>query len=87
MMTRIMTFLMVVIAGMTIISCEKFEEGIPPKDVRKDFNAMYPDAKDVEWEKEGNCWKVSYEIGVYPNVVEYETLYDSSGNWILTRKD
>lgn len=86
-MTRIMTFLMMALIASVIISCDKFENGVPAKELRKDFSAMNPGAKDVEWERKGNCWQVSYEIGTYPDVVEYESLYDASGDWVMTKTE
>lgn len=72
---------------MMSVSCEKYEDGRPSKDVRTEFAKMYPDAWDVEWEFEGNMWKVSFETGTRPDGTDNEALYDMDGNWIKTITD
>lgn len=69
------------------LSCDKYEDGRPARSVIHEFESMYPDAKDVEWEKEGLYWSVSFETGTRPDVVEHEAWYDTDGNWIRTETD
>ena len=71
------------------------EEGTTPeidpvpevKDPVEEFNRMYPDAFDVEWEDEGNYWEVSFEMGEAGSVVECEAIYDKNGNWLCTETE
>lgn len=79
--------LAVAVTVMALLSCEKYEDGKPAKEVRTEFKNMYPDAKDVEWEAEAGYWKVSFETGKAPAVQEHEAWYDVSGNWIRTETD
>ena len=65
-------------------ACEKYDDGRPSKDVRSEFNRMYPDAWDVEWEYQAGLWKVSFETGNRPHGTDYEAWYDSEGNWVDT---
>ena len=58
-----MIFAVAAIAALTLLSCEKYEDGKPAKSVRSEFAEMYPDARDVEWEAEAGYWKVSFETG------------------------
>lgn len=74
-------------AALTLLSCEKYDDGKPSKDVRSEFNKMYPGARDVEWEPEFGNWVVSFETGKVPNVKEHEAWYDVSGNWLRTETD
>lgn len=73
--------------AMSLLSCEKYEDGKPSKDVRTQFKDMYPDARDVEWEAERGLWQVSFETGTPPAVKEHEAWYDANGNWIRTETD
>ena len=82
-MKKIMMILACVVA-MTTVACEKYEDGRPSKDVRTEFNKMYPDAKDVEWGHEPGCWVVSFETGTPPNVLEHEARYEADGTWVGT---
>ena len=66
------------------VSCEKYDDGRPSKNVRNEFNQMYPDAKDVEWDVESGHWKVSFETGKAPNRIEHEAWYAEDGTWIRT---
>lgn len=80
--------ILAVVAAMSATSaCDKYEDGRPSKDVRTEFENMYPGAKDVEWEYEGRCWKVSFETGTSPNRIDREAWFDMDGNWIRTETD
>ena len=78
-----MIFAVAAMAALTLLSCEKYEDGKPAKSVRSEFAEMYPDARDVEWEREGAYWVVSFEI----DRVDHEAWYDESGNWVRTVRD
>ncbi len=86
-MKKIFIALAVAIACLTALSCEKYEDGRPARSVISEFNRMYPDAKDIEWEPERGYWKVSFETGRVPNRIEREAWYDASGNWLRTETD
>lgn len=75
------------IAAAALLSCEKYDDGKPSKAVRAEFNSMYPNARDVEWELEYGNWKVSFETGTAPNVKEREAWFDVNGNWLRTETD
>lgn len=86
-MKRISAFAVMAALAMSLLSCEKYEDGKPSRDVRTQFKDMYPDARDVEWEAERGLWQVSFETGTPPAVKEHEAWYDSNGNWIRTETD
>ena len=75
------------IAAIAFVSCDRYEDGRPSKDVRSEFARMYPDAFDVEWEWDGMNWDVSFETGKRPNGTEKEAWYDADGNWLRTTTD
>lgn len=86
-MKRIMMILTVAVTFLTVMSCDKYEDGRPSKDVRKEFERMYPDARDVEWEYQGAYWEVSFETGSRPDVKEHTAWYDKDANWIQTKTE
>lgn len=86
-MKKIFTILTVIAAVILSVSCEKYEDGKPSKDVRTEFADMYPDAWDVEWERNGSGWIVSFETGKRPNGTEHKAWYDKDGAWIQTVTD
>jgi len=86
-MKKIMMILTIAVATCAAISCDKYDDGRPAKDVRSEFNRMYPDAFDVEWDWEGTCWEVSFETGTRQNPVDHEAWYEKSGDWIRTETD
>lgn len=86
-MKRISAFAVMAALAMSLLSCEKYEDGKPSRDVRTQFKDMYPDARDVEWEAERGLWQVSFETGTPPAVKEHEAWYDANGNWIRTETD
>ncbi len=83
-MKKIFAILTVASAVFTMGSCEKYEDGRPPRQAINDFEAAYPDAFDIEWDYEGTYWEVSFETGTKPNGIEHTSRYDLSGNWIET---
>ena len=87
-MKRIITILAVTAALIGAVSCEKYEDGRPPKDVRSEFARMYPGAWDVEWERTGGVyWVVSFETGNRPYGTDRKAWYDEKGVWIQTVTD
>lgn len=84
-MKRIILILAAVAALATTSACDKYDDGRPSKDVRSEFNRMYPDAWDIEWEYNGMYWEVDFETGSRPNGIEHSAWYDASGNWVQTR--
>ena len=57
------------------------------KDVEAEFNNMFPDATDVEWEDEGEYWEVSFEMETPEGEVEGEVWFDKDGNWLGTETE
>ena len=86
-MKRIFTILTIALTVTAAMSCEKYEDGKPSKDVRAEFSKMYPDAWDVEWERYGGDWVVSFETGRRPDGTDHKAFYDKNGNWIQTITD
>lgn len=86
-MKKIMAILAVAAAIAAISSCDKYDDGRPSKDVRSEFNRMYPDAWDVEWEFNGLYWEVDFETGSRPNGIEHSAWYDKAANWIQTKTE
>lgn len=84
-MKRFVMISVVAAAVMMVLSCEKYEDGRPAKDVRSEFARMYPDAWDVEWERTGGeYWVVSFETGRRPDGTERKAWFDKGGVWIQT---
>ena len=86
-MKKIMMIMAVAVAALVMISCERYDDGRPQKDVRNEFNRMYPEAFDVEWEWNGTHWDVSFETGSRQNGTVHEARYDKSGNWLMTKTE
>lgn len=76
-----------VAVALTMFSCDKYEDGKPSKGVRNEFDRMYPDAWDIEWEDQGTYWEVSFETGSRPDGTDHKAWYDKGGNWIQTCTD
>lgn len=79
--------ILAIASSVIVMACDVYDDGVPSKTLRNQFRTTYPEARDVEWDREGLNWSVSYEIGQYPDVVEYETLYDKNGKWLMTKKE
>lgn len=83
-MKKYVFMILTLAAALVVASCDKYEDGKPPKDVRSEFNRMYPDAWDVEWERQGVYWEVSFETGSRPDGIDHKAWYDVKGDWIQT---
>lgn len=86
-MKKIIMMLALMSVLVTAGSCDKYDDGLPPKSARELFAEMYPDAKDVEWEVEKGYWKVSFDTGTGTSLTEYEAWYDDAGNWVRTETE
>ena len=80
MKTALFITLSVLIFG--LISCsEKYSD--VPQDVVKNFNSKFPDAEEIEWEKEDdNEWEAEFE----QSGTEYTASFDSKGAWLETER-
>lgn len=83
-MRKMILMMAAVFAILALPACDKYEDGRPSKNIINEFNRMYPDAWDIEWENEGAYWKVDFATGSRPNGVEHNAWYDLSGNWMKT---
>lgn len=66
----------------TFISCQGQSNGIPTC-VQDNFKKMFPQAVDVDWEKEGKFYTVDFEI----NTVDKEAWFDNDCKWRMTESD
>ena len=84
-MNRIIAISVMTAALLFAQSCDKYEDGKPPKEVRAEFDRMFPDAWDVEWERTASVyWVVSFETGTRPDGTDRKAWYDDKGVWIQT---
>lgn len=67
-------------------AAEEISKDQVPKAVLEAFEKAYPNAKEVEFEKEMVEGKAAYEVEYKENGKEYEILYDSEGI-ILQREE
>lgn len=58
------------------ISAQDLQTSEVPSKVQSTFSTTYTDARDVEWEKEGDHFKVEFEI----NNMDHDIWYDGDGN-------
>lgn len=102
-MKRIFLIATMVAAAIATTSCNKYDgyalsEGVrqnsrmmPPKSVSDEMPAerlQIPDnARDVEWEKEGPYWVLSYDLGRGADKKEVDVYFDADGAWVMTKTD
>lgn len=54
-----------------------------PTEVQNSFSQSYTNAKDVEWEKKGDHFKVEFEI----NRMDHDVWYDAEGKVMKSEKE
>jgi len=54
-----------------------------PEAVKQSFTSKFPDAEEIEWEKEeDNEWEAEFELGG----IEYTASFDNMGSWLETER-
>lgn len=87
-MKRLFVLLALAVGVLAMSSCDEYDDGVrPSKSIRNQFESMYPNAKDVEWDREGYYWKVSFETGSLMSRTDHEAWYDNNGTWLRTETD
>ncbi len=71
---------MVVVFFATFTFAQKIKEKDVPANVKTTFQAKYPTAKEVKWDKEGEAYEVSFDLDKIDNSV----LMDALGNIVET---
>jgi hypothetical protein len=67
----------------TVAYSQKVKEKNVPDAVKIAFKAAYPNADDVEWEKEDENYEVEFEL----NDVDYSVLYTADGTLLETEME
>lgn len=102
-MKRIFIMAVLTAIVIPLLSCNKYDgyalseavrqnsKIMPPKsvsDVMPQEKLQIPDnARDVEWEKEGSLWVLSYDLGIGAGKKEVDVYFAAGGTWIKTRTD
>lgn len=102
-MKRILFIAALAAATMAMSSCNKYEGDALSEAVRKNSKMMPPksvsdempedklqipeNARDVEWEKEGSFWVLSYDLGRGKDKKEVDVYFDADGIWMMTKTD
>ena len=86
-MKRFVFLTAILLSVSAVMSCDTYEDGEPVADVLNVFEKMYPGARDVEWEREGPYWEVSFETGSYPDEVDHSAWFTTDGAWVRTETD
>ena len=68
----------ILLLTMLFVACDNKVE--VPGNISDAFNQEYPNARDVEWEEEGDEFEVEFEV----DNVEREITYDMQGNIVET---
>ena len=87
MKTNKFMLILTVVSTFVVMACDMYDDGFPPKAARNEFKKMYSNAKDVEWDREGAYWSVSFETGTMSNRIDHEAVFDASGKWVLTETE
>lgn len=80
---NILVFFLIISICTWMTSCDEDDRYLPGKEVVKAFNNKYPDAKRIEWEKEGNVEKVDFRW----DAREHTAYFENSGRWLVTKTD
>jgi len=63
-------------AASTIVAAQDISQAEVPSVVLNTFQSKFPNAVDIEWEMEGDLYKVEFEIGKF----DHDVFIDKSGN-------
>jgi len=71
---------MVVVLFTTVSFAQKIQEKNVPSSVKSTFKKMYPTAKEVKWDKEGEKYEASFDL----DKTDHSVLMDAQANIIET---
>ena len=78
--------LMIVASSISLLSCaQNIQQSQVPAVALNTFQALYPKAVDVEWERKGKDHEVEFETGL--NRFDHKILIDSTGKVIFHKQD
>ena len=69
--------------GIATVSAQDINPNDVPAELRTAFEQAQPNASDVEWEKEGENYKVEFDV----NWQDHEIWYTSDASIVKTEKD
>lgn len=69
--------------GVVTVSAQDMNPNDVPSELRTAFEQTYPDASDVEWERDGESFKVEFEV----NREDQEIWYAADGKAAKTEKE
>ncbi len=74
---------MLAVLGVATISAQDINPQNVPSNIRTTFEQAYPNASDVEWEMEGQNYKVEFDV----NWQDSEVWYSSDGSTVKTETE
>ncbi|MXV38325.1 hypothetical protein GO491_06485 [Flavobacteriaceae bacterium Ap0902] len=79
MKNKILTIASLFVLGLGTSYAQEIAQNQVPDVIQTSFQQKFPKASDIEWEKEGNLYKVEFEIGWSQ---DYDAWYDARGNLV-----
>jgi hypothetical protein len=102
-MKRILIIAAFFAVAIPLLSCNKYDGDALSQAVRQNSKVMPPasvsdqmpsdklqvpdGARDVEWDKEGSLWVLSYDLGRGADMKEVDVYFDAEGIWIMTKTE
>ena len=72
------------VIALAIASCERGDDSKPPQSVLAEFDKMFPDASDIQWEWNDHYWIASFRIVNTSGSKAHTAWYTQNGDWIRT---
>lgn len=63
-----------------------YQHQVPPVIVQA-FQATFPDASEIEWEQDGENYKVEFELGVFMLSNDHDVWFDKAGNIVKHKEE
>lgn len=82
MKTSIKLICIAIFATGMFLSCDK-DDKFPNGSIHETFDAMFPNAKNIEWEFEHGYYNAEFRENGY----EKEAWFNSEGTWFMTKTD
>ncbi|MDT7827512.1 PepSY-like domain-containing protein [Pricia sp. S334] len=74
---------LIALLGTAAVSAQDLNPADVPQDLRDTFEQAHPNASDVEWEREGDSYKVEFEV----DYQDQEVWYSADGQTNKMEKD
>lgn len=71
----------------TAINAQEITQSQLPPLIVRNFQAAFPGASDIEWKRDGENYKVEFELGVFMLTNDHDVWFDKTGSIVKHKEE